>query len=180
MKAFLFAVLLLSTQVIHAQDSLALAPSPTLFDTLLMENGMSFSPPDGMVEIAPIENMQMNYEKAFKDMEANFEVRYAIRRHDFNFPESMFEMTVLNISGGQLPEYTRFGSQPVKTEFGADVGYTVLTEVGAEFGQRYKYCLLVYIYKKDVGDGYIFYLTDDADLISTRMGPIFHALRFND
>lgn len=180
MKCVLFVVLLFSTGGAFTQDTLNQGIVPTLFDTLLIESGLSFSPPEGMTEIAPIENMQMNYEKAYIDKDANFEVRYAIRQHDFNFPQTMFEMTVLNISGGQLPDYTAFSSQAVKEEFGADAGYTVLVNVGKEFGQNYKYCLLVYTFKKDVGDCYTFYLADDVFLISERMEPIFHALRFND
>ncbi|MEM6265752.1 MAG: hypothetical protein AAGI38_24840 [Bacteroidota bacterium] len=162
-----------------SQDSTAVDSTVTgAFQSLLEANNMEFETPQGFVEIDVIENQQMNYEKAFKHPSEKFEVRYAIRNHNFGFFQQMFEMTVLNISGGQLPDYTPFGTEAVKSEFGADAGATVLVQVGEEFGQEYKYCLLVYIYKKGVGDGYIFYLADDKDKIPDLMMPIFHALTF--
>jgi hypothetical protein len=148
------------------------------FESLLDSNRMEFETPKGFIEIAPINNRQMNYEKAFKHPTQRFEVRYAIRSHDFGFYKQLFEMTVLNISGGQLPEYSVFGTEDVKAEFEADAGATVMVQVGEEFGQDYKYCLLVYIHKKGVGDGYIFYLADDPEIMLDLMNPIFHALKF--
>ena len=148
------------------------------FQSLLDSSGMEFTPPQDFIEIQTIKNRQMNYEKAYKHPSKEFEVRYAIRNHDFEFYQQIFEMTVLNISGGQLPDYTFFNPNSVKTEFGADAGATVLVEVGEEFGQDYKYCLLVYIHKKGVGDGYIFYLADDNNELNESMFPIFHSLKF--
>lgn len=142
------------------------------FESLLDSTNMIFEPPKNYIEIEPIENRQMNYEKAYKHPTERFEVRYAIRKHDFGFYKQIFEMTVLNISGGQLPEYTPFGTEAVKTEFGADAGATVMVTVGEEFGQNYKYCLLVYILKNNIGDGYIFYLADDNKTITNLMNPI--------
>lgn len=121
----------------------------------------------------------MNYEKAFKHPTKRFEVRYAIRNHEMGFYKQMFETTVLNISGGQLPEYSSFGTEALKKDFNADAGATVMVEVGSEFGQDYKYCLFVYIYKQGVGDGYVFYLADENELIFNSIDPIFHALKFS-
>lgn len=118
---------------------------------LLDSANMSFEVPKGYIEIEPIKNAQMNYEKAFKHPSKRFEVRYAIRTHNFGFYKQIFETTVLDISGGQLPEYSPFGSEAVKPEFGADAGATVLVKVGKEFGQDYKYCLFVYIFKQGIG-----------------------------
>lgn len=148
------------------------------FKNLLDSNNMTFEVPKDYIEIEPIENRQMNYEKAYKHPTERFEVRYAIRNQNFGFYKQIFEMTVLNISGGQLPEYTPFGTEAVKNEFGADAGATVMVKVGKEFGQDYKYCLLVYIHKNGMGDGYIFYLADDKKTINDLMMPIFHALKF--
>lgn len=168
----------LSIGLSFAQDSTSV--DPWSFESLLDSTNMTFEIPEGLIEIDPIENRQMNYEKAYKHPTERFEVRYAIRRHDMGIYKSIFEMTVLNISGGQLPEYTPFGSQAVKSEFGADAGATVMVQVGEEFGQDYKYCLLVYIFKQGLGDAYMFYLADDNTVISKHMDAIFHALRFKE
>jgi hypothetical protein len=152
--------------------------STLTFKSLLQLNMMSFDAPKNYIEIKPIENRQMNFEKAYKHPTERFEVRYAIRNNELNIPKQVFEMTVLNISGGLLPEYTAFNAEAAKNEFGANAGATVIVEVGKEFGQDYKYCLLVYIHKDGVGDGYIFYLADDKKIITDLMMPIFHALKF--
>ena len=167
-SAFLFLAV-----TAFAQDTTSLT-----FENLLDSNNMIFDIPKKYIEVKPIENGQMNYEKAYKHPTERFEVRYAIRKHDLGITKQIFEMTVLNISGGQLPEYTPFSAEAVKNEFGADAGATVMVKVGEEFGQDYKYCLLVYIHKNGTGDGYIFYLADDNKLITDLMMPIFHALKF--
>jgi hypothetical protein len=176
LKKNILAILILSfSNSLYSQDTLQIT-----FEHLLDSNNMSFELPKAYFEIQTIENQQMNYEKAYKHPTERFEVRYAIRNHDFAIYKQIFEMTVLNITGGQLPEYTLLGTEAVKSEFGADVGMTIMVQVGKEFGEDYKYCLLVYIHKKGVGDGYIFYLADDKEVIPSLMMPIFHALKFKD
>jgi hypothetical protein len=69
------------------------------FQELLDSAKMVFTPPAGYIETEPVYNKQMNYEKAYKHPTERFEIRYAIRRHEFNFFQQMFEMTALNISG---------------------------------------------------------------------------------
>lgn len=173
MKNIFTSAFLFLTVTAWAQDTTSLT-----FEKLLDLNNMTFDVPKGYNEVKVINNRQMNYEKAYKHPTERFEVRYAIRPHDLKYSKQIFEMTVLNISGGQLPEYTTFTPDAVKNEFGADAGATVMVRAGKEFGQDYKYCLLVYIHKSDVGDGYIFYLADDQKIIDDLMQPIFHALKF--
>ncbi|MGB4849830.1 MAG: hypothetical protein WBP41_18030 [Saprospiraceae bacterium] len=164
----------------YKQNTLIRDSLPHLFEALLKLNNMTFNAPRGYIELKPINNGQMEYEAAYKNPSEKFEVRYAIRNHDYNYPKQIFEMTVLNISGGFLPTYTTFTLRSVKKEFGASEGATVVVEPVKEFGSDYKYCLLVYIHKKDVGDGYIFYLADNIEIINRLMEPIFHALRFKN
>ena len=173
---------------------------PKTFTQLLTRAKMTFEAPAGLTQTDPIENKQMNWELAYKHATKKFEVRYAIRPmddalkvyeereankkegdiniHPNKWYRSTFEMTVLNISGGQLPEYTVFDAQAVKKEFNADWGATTSVEVVEEFGKGYTFCLFVFIHKENLGDGYIFYMADEADVISEEMGAIFHALKF--
>lgn len=163
----------------YSQDTTSVdSTTPLSFQSLLDLNEMTFIEPAGFIEVDTIGNRQMNYEKAFKHPSENFEVRYAIRHHEYGFYKQILSVTLLNISGGQLPECNYFGTEAVKSEFGADAGATAMVRVGEEFGQDYKYCLLVYIHKKGIGDGYIFYLADDHEIIPDLMLPIFHSLKF--
>jgi hypothetical protein len=50
--------------------------------------------------------------------------------------------------------------------------------VGKEFGQNYKYCMLVALHKSNIGDAYYFYLSDTKDDFNNNMDPAFHSLKF--
>lgn len=177
-----------------------ISPKADVFEQCIVRANMTFKAPEGYIEVSPIENEQMNWDKGFKHPSMRFEVRYKVWPLDsllFDFYESekhkkpgdininpnkwhktVFEVTLLNISGGILPEYTEFDSLAVAQEFNADWGATATVEVGEEFGQKYQYCLFVMIHKDDLGNGYIFYLADEKETISEEMFPIFHALTF--
>lgn len=173
---------------------------PKEFTRLLKQGGLVFTAPEGMVETPVIANRQMNYEYAVKYPGKSFEVRYAIRPldnlikdhekneknkkpgdvyiHPNTLYSSLFQVTLLNISGGQLPEITEFGKEAVKGEFNADWGAVALVEVGKEFGQNYTYCLAVSIHKNDAADAYFFYLSDSREEIEELMDTAFHSLKF--
>jgi len=173
---------------------------PRTFSKLLDRGKMTFTKPDGLTEVPTIENEQMNYEYALKYTDKNFEVRYAIRPLDIimkEYQESIknkkegesilhpnkycspsLQATVLNISGGQLPNISQFDNEAVKNEFNADWGATTFVAVGEEFGQSYKYCVVVAIHKDDIGDAYIFFLSDTKVDFDKNMQTAFHSLRF--
>lgn len=173
---------------------------PKTFTKLLDRGKMTFLRPEGLVEVPTIDNEQMNYEYALKYPDKNYEVRYAIRPLDIimkEYQESIknkkegetilhpnkycspsLQATVLNISGGQLPNIAQFDNEAVKNEFNADWGATTFVEVGEEFGQSYKYCVVVAIHKDDTGDAYIFFLSDTKVDFEKNMQAAFHSLRF--
>ena len=161
---------------------------------------MTFERPSGLIETPIITNEQMNYEYALRYPENNFEVRYAIRPLDLLIEEhneneknknpgdiyihpnklhkSLLQATILNISGGQLPQIQQFDTNSVKSEFNADWGATTFVAVGKEFGQDYKYCMVVALHKEDIGDAYYFYLANTKDNFNDLMEPIFYSLKF--
>jgi hypothetical protein len=173
---------------------------PKTFSDLLDRANLTFQNPTEFIETNIIENQQMNYEYALKHPQRKFEVRYAIRPldnllsdyeekeknkkpgdiniHPNKFYLSLLQATTLNISGGQLPEVTVFDQQAVKQEFNADWGATTFVEVGKEFGQNYKYCMIVAIHKDNFADAYFFYLSDTKDGFGELMDPAFHSLKF--
>ena len=169
---------------------------PETFNDLLKRSGLVFNSPSDLVPTKLIENRQMNYEYALKYPNKNFEVRYAIRPLDNLLNEynkktgsaisvnpnklygTSLQATVLNISGGNLSEIAQFDKNAVKQEFNADWGGTTFLEVGKEFGQNYKYCMVVAIHKDNLADAYIFYLSDTKEGFSELVEPIFHSLKF--
>ena len=173
---------------------------PKPFSDLLERAQMTFDKPAGLVETELIENRQMNYEFAVKYPDKNFEVRYAIRPldnlikdyeekvknkgphdiyiHPNTYYSALLRVTVLNIAGGKEYKATEFDKRAVKSEFNADWGAITLVEVGSEFGQKYKYCMVVAIHKDNAGDAYYFYLSDSKVDFNKLMQPAFHSLRF--
>lgn len=173
---------------------------PREFQQLLERASLTFIETEGMEETKIIANRQMEYEYAIKYPNKNFEVRYSIRPLDEhirtykenlknkqegdvfldpnNYYSSLLQATILNISGGKLPEITEFGKKPVKSEFNADWGATAFVEVGKEFGQNYKYCMVVAIHKKNCGDAYIFYLSDEMRNFDKLIQAPFHSLKY--
>lgn len=189
-------IILLSIALISFQER----KLPKIFARLLDRGELTLIKPGGLIEVQPIENEQMNYEYALKYPDKNFEIRYAIRPLDIvmkEYNESMknkkegeiilhpnkyyspsMQATVLNISGGQLPNISAFDSQAVKNEFNADWGATTFVELGEEFGQSYKYCLVVALHKDDIADAYIFFVSDTKVDFDKNMQIAFHSLKF--
>ena len=173
---------------------------PPTFISVLASGKLTFEKPSDFKEVKIIENRQMNYEYAIKHPKKNFEVRYAIRPLDElmrqyeenmknkgpddvyispnNLYATLFQVTALNISGGQDPNIIEFNEEAVKNEFNADWGATTIVEVGKEFGQKYKYCMLVAIHKDNCADAYYFYLSDNKEQIGELMDPAFHSMKF--
>lgn len=173
---------------------------PKKFNDLLDRAQMTFVAPEGLKSTRIIENRQMNYEYALKYPATDFEVRYAVRPldnllkdyaqkeknkqpgdiniHPNKLHNSLLQAAIMNISGGQQPEIKTFDKNAVKQEFNADWGALAFFETGKEFGQDYKYCLVVAIHKDDVADAYFFYLAKSRDRFDELMQPAFHSLKF--
>jgi len=174
---------------------------PLPFMHLLHRTKMFFIIPDGYKQIEPKQNEQVNWDLAYLHPRQKFEIRYTIRpmdillkkfkentmKHDSsnNSPDpnklylKNFKTTLDNISSIPTSEYTIFSANAAKNEFNADWGATAVVNVNDDFGRQYKYCFMVFIHKKDIGDAYIFCLADDMALLNNEMKPIIHNLKFN-
>ncbi|MDR1516730.1 MAG: hypothetical protein LBS52_01295 [Dysgonamonadaceae bacterium] len=181
--------------------SFSLDKLPETFTDLLNRANLTFQQTAGFEEVKTIENKQMNYEYAIKHLQKNFEIRYAIRplderiqqyeereknkkEGDVNFhPNQLYlgtlQAIIFNISGGKFSANIQtFDKQAVKEEFNADWGAMTMVEVGKEFGQEYKYCMVVAIHKDDFADAYFFYLSDTKDGFEELLTSAFHSLKF--
>lgn len=172
------------------------------FQEKLLKAKMNFEMPKDFKEVPIISNMQMNYDYAIKHVEKNFEVRFALHPLDnmlktylekeknkqageINMSpnklyQGSFVAIAMNIAGGKmLKGSSKFQPEAIKAEFNADWGAMTMVEAGKEFGQDYKYCLMVAIHKDDVADAYYFYLANDQQTLKEQMQPVFHSLKFN-
>lgn len=160
------------------KNTVSQANEEDLFQTKLKQMGMTFVPPKGFINIEPIQNTVMNYNVAYKHPNIDLEVRYAIRAHAGDSFRLPFEMTLENISGKFEKDYTVFKPLAAKQEFNADGGGTCMLAPLEAFGGDYTYCLVVNMFKKGKGEGYVFYLTHDNTLLGEHMKPIFYNLAF--
>lgn len=183
--------LLLSCMSSFSQDKL-----PETFADLLARAKMSFTTPKDYVETVIVENPHMNYDYAVKHPTEKFEVRYAVRPMDIQLrdyekliadgataihPNNRFSSTVtatfLNI-GGDMPDLGAFPDEAVKEEFNADKGVTGICEARREFAGEYKYCMMVSLFRENMGTAFIFYMADDPAKIMEQIPLVFHALIF--
>jgi hypothetical protein len=167
------------------------------FKTLLSRNKMCFVSPRKMKEIPALKNPRMNYEKAFKHKKKKFEVRYAIRPFDKLFAEyqrskkdsfymadpntffkTSFTVTMMNVSDGKDYSYSIFDTVTSKKEFNADWAATTIVDTGKDFGMGYKYCMIFYMFRRDAGEAYTFYMADEKQLLVDLSAPIAHSLMF--
>ena len=191
-KTLLFT-LLISAHA-HAQQAL-----PTEFTDLLKRNKMKFEFPSLYKIVPTVDNPHMNTDLAIEFPLEEMEVRYAIHPLDNyikeykaykkrkNPNESMADpnilarpfltASILNISG-EFVDYQEFPATSVKNEFNADWGATTMVIARPEFGQQYKYCLIIALHKDNVGDAYIFFLAKDNEVISRNLMTAFHSLKF--
>lgn len=142
----------------------------------------------------------MNYEYALKWPGHHFEVRFAIRpldsliinytqiektkkAGDYNLnPNIMYPASLhailFNISGGNVGGAKTFSKDAVKKEFNADWGGTCIFPVSGEFGKGYNTCMAIALHKNNLGDAYIFYLSNSANNYQSELLPVFYALKF--
>lgn len=173
---------------------------PNQFIDLLERAKMTFDKPTGFSDAKLIENSEMNYEYAIQNATKKFEIRYSIRPLDHAIAEyeerekakkqgdsninpndlyaSIFQMLILNISGGELPEIREFDKQTVKAQFKADWGASTFVRISTEFGQKYKYCMIVAIHKNELGDAYLFFLSESKTNFEKQIARGIHSLKF--
>ncbi len=191
--AVIACLLLLSAPSSFAQNDL-----PASFADLLSRARMSFTAPEGYTEVDIVENPHMSYDYALRHPTAGFEIRYTVRPMDVVLqdyerlisegatmihPNNWLPMSALatfaNIGGdiegggfGPLPE------EGVKVEFNADSGLAGACEPREEFSCGYKYCIMNFIFKKDTGTAYTFFMADDLGTLAENFSLVFHCLKF--
>ena len=206
-------LLVLTSSMLNAQpnqssESIKPAFSDT-FQNVLNLAQMTFKIPKDAIPIPIKENNQMHYEYAITFKDQPFEVRYSVAPVGYTVaeaytggknvtpqkntmgemkPEAISIAVAINVAGGKPTQ--GMGSNPfppeaVKREFGADWGSTTLIPLGNNsFGTDYKFCIMVSLFKKNVANAYIMYLSDTKENAAKLMKELiafpgsFYALKF--
>lgn len=185
-KIFLLSMLFVSPCILKAQNAF-----PDEFTRLMEQAEMTFTIPDGFEVIDSINNPQLKYEFAIKHKKGKLEARYAIRPTDAtmkgkNIEEMTFMPIAMNLTGIMEPGKLKIQKMPdesVKKEFNAEGGTTVLLDKAhKEFMQKYKQCMYISVWRKDIGSAHIFLLFNEMnnkELMDSMM-KAFYALKFKE
>lgn len=208
----IFVLLILTASAVNAQLEKSVKPAlPDTFQNVLNLAQMTFTMPKDAIAIPIVKNNQMHYEYAINFKDQPFEVRYSVAPVGYTVAEaytggkgitprkgSNFEnesgakvtsaVVAINVSGGKPIQGVGSKSFPpdaVKKEFGADWGSTTIIPLeNNSFGTEYKFCIMVTLFKKDVANAYIMYLSDTKENLVKLMGELiatkgsFYALKF--
>ena len=148
-----------------------------IFDKLLQESDLVFTPVAGFRE-APVEpDYVMPYEKRLVSSDGQLEVRYAIRpldRIEIDYedphnsapaPNDLFEMLFRSLSetmAGKSHVYSRaYLPQDAKKDFNAGWATIGVFDVLPDISKDYRQAMLVAIHQNDKADAYILLLTND-------------------
>jgi len=171
----------------------------TKFGLLIAEAGMTYQQPSGFFPKKVAPNPHCKYDLALRHSSLKYEIRYAIfplkdslRQYgeskgkknivlvDPNnlFPAFTFAI-VSNISADQkLLGSAKFKEDDVKSEFGADVGMSILLNAKESFGDGFKFVLVTALHRKDFADAYIFHLFNDYEAVKGEYFKSFYSMRF--
>ncbi|MBB6109216.1 hypothetical protein SAMN05421821_103453 [Mucilaginibacter lappiensis] len=171
------------------------------FNDRLMKANMLFNRPDSFVAIPVISNKQVLYEYAVKHVNKNVEVRYIVNPLDTQLKSynelvknkkpgdvfidpntsylAYFYSLLKNISSSPPANFTTINEEQTKNNFQADWAAFTFINLNKEFGQNYKYCLVVALHKNNFGDAYCIYLSDERNgLIHSAYANNLSSLKF--
>lgn len=183
--------------VIFGVVLLALSPqiqAKGLFETLLDEAGMSFTPPPNYLDVGAVENPLLAYEHAVSHPAGLAEVRYVVRplsrlSVDYDDPHGaapnpnemyplLFESLSNMLAGGRTSVSNVYPETQARERFGADWAAAAVLDPEVEFGGLFGEALIVAMHKHHLADAYIVLLYNNFDEIRDQMPAIMSSLRF--
>lgn len=188
MKTIITSILIITTFSSYGQNEL-----PKAFADLVEKTGLIFNQPKGWVETPVIKNPILNYDYALKYNDGSnvliCELRFAILPENKNSPknEDQFIQNFNSIMSSVLTSPFK-SSRDLFASFDNDeemhISYTINEfnnhyTFKPEFAQQYTEGLIFYMYKKGIGQVYIFLLGATNDYCEADYGSIaFQTLMF--
>ncbi len=184
MKALLATAITLMLAVRGASSQTEL---PSAFTDGMTRTKIEFAMPAGFTPSTIAENPHMNYEYAMQCDTSDIEIRYATRPLDKlidSYKKSLADSTRKMVNPDQPSSYVTIdaavtynisdkiiskvslGKEFAQRCFNADGGSLTWSTPRKEFGLDHKLCMTLCTYKYGIGLAFIFFLGDDADVIS--------------
>lgn len=202
-----FIALLLVSAGVQAQSKFS--TDEARFYKLLNQTGLTFKSPLGAIKTPVVKNTEVAYNYAVKYPTRNMEIRYLVvpytgkpmktgKTADSKIIGTIDTAIIKKVDGYAKKLATKagggvedksiqvggFAPEQAKKEFNADrMTYWMIPVKNNSFGTSYKFCNMVAIHKDNVGDAYIFYLSNSIqDLMKNfkEIGPynVYYSLRF--
>jgi len=142
---------------------------------------------EDQLKVKPLESQ--SYDFAFRDKQGRYEVRYILfsqtgKISDYKTQVAVWcTMVIQNATGSDaaLKNTSAFKDADVKAEFSADYGLTSFAkDTDSDFTEGYKFVMLNFFYKKDLGIICEAILFNDLDFAKTDdFDKVFHSVKFN-
>lgn len=194
MRFFLITILFFPGFIICQSNSVA------EFQAEVDSSGMIFEMPEGFASTEIIENKDLHYSFAITNADQSMEIRYTIwplKQSLLEYEESLQDSTktmvnpnklfqarvqanMMNMTGGQIYNITKFPPAAVRKEFNANQGGACFFEFNCDFGKDWVYGQFIYLHKENQADVIITFMSKDADRHAELMQPAFHALKFKE
>ncbi len=156
-----------------------------LFTALVKESGMQWRFPAGFVEVTPVDNPYLTYEKGIKSADGKLEIRYALRPInrviiDYDDPHGatpdpnhifsrLFQSLTGNLSiGGNTPT-REYMPEDARKVFGADWAAMSIFDVDPEYSKNYPAAMLLAMHKNRTADAFIIFLFKDYEEARTHI-----------
>jgi hypothetical protein len=165
-----------------------------IFDKLLQESDLVFTPIAGFRGIPVESDYVMPYEKRLVSSDGQLEVRYAIRplgRIEIDYedphnsapaPNDLFEMLFRSLSetmAGKSHVYSRaYLPKDAKKDFNAGWATIGVFDVLPDISKDYRQAMLVAIHQNDKADAYILLLTNDLQGQKVNIKRVRDSLKF--
>lgn len=156
-------------------------PARGLFEQLVDESGLQYTPPAGFADLTPEPNPVLPYERALRHDSGQLEIRYIIRplgriSIDYSDPHNaapepnhlfplLFESLINALSsGGNTPNREYPPAQADKL-FNAGWAAAAVFDVNPEFSDRYSQALLIGMHKDNRADVYTVFLYNEYAVV---------------
>ncbi len=187
-------VLLIAGQGLATVASGSTAETPDLFEQLLDESGLRFSPPAGFADLTPEPNPVLPYERALRHESGLLEIRYIIRplgriSIDYSDPHNaapepnhlfplLFESLINALSSSGNTPNREYPPAQAAELFNAGWAAAAVFDVNSEFSGRYRQALMIGMHKDNRADAYSVFLYNEYPQVKELIDGVLSNLSF--
>ena len=165
-----------------------------LFEQLMAESGLRFTPPTGFTDIPPAANPVLHYERALRHESGALEMRLIIRplgriAIDYSDPHNaapepnhlfplLFESLTAELSQGDHTPSSEYPQPQAIENFNAGWAAAAVFDVNPAFSADYRQALLIGIHKDRQADAYTVFLFNDYPPVKQLIQEALSTLSF--